>query len=190
VTHDNVMKIGDFGTSVCHERWVEERDLHEGDAAYLAVEVLRDHYLSPAADIFSFGMTLHRLVTGYCVPTSSLSDKSCFLKKPRFAISGPLSQLIMSMLNLNYQARISSTQIISYLGLPVHLSPTSDDTDISFIEAPTKPIVPSPRLSCTRRISLSPKTKVSLSPKTPAFRKRSLGRSISPSKRRSLQDLS
>jgi len=88
VTRDNVMKIGDFGTSVCRERWVEERDLHEGDAAYLAVEVLRDHFLSPAADIFSFGMTLHRLVTGYCVPTSSGPDKSCYLKKAKVRYLG------------------------------------------------------------------------------------------------------
>jgi len=117
LTNDDIMKLGDFGTSVKRSYWKTECDMHEGDAGYLAVEVLRDHYLSPAADIFSFGMTLHRLVTGYCVPTGSLTTKESFLKNPRFRLSSQLAQVILSMCHPNHEERARCDQLMSSLGL-------------------------------------------------------------------------
>jgi serine/threonine protein kinase len=156
VTSDDIMKLGDFATSVCREFWKEECDIHEGDAGYLAVEVLRDHYLSPAADIFSFGMTLHRLVTGYCVNTSSLNDKHSFLKNPRCRISDRLTQVILSCVHPNPELRARSEQLLSYLGLQA----TPSTSILSSESRPSSPflssVIPSSSSASSSSSSSSP----------------------------------
>jgi serine/threonine protein kinase len=210
VTCNDVMKLGDFGTSVCRELWKQECDIHEGDAHYLAVEVLRDHMLSPAADIFSFGMTLHRLVTGYCVGTSYLTDKSSFLKNPRFTVSNQLATLIMSMIHPNFQERARADQLMSCLGLlpspsssprPSLIVQDVDDDVMSFSSTSDQPSPSSSSCSSssstfmmiTKQSELSPPVcsrRIVLSPKTPTVEKTKRKRRIGGTGRpRSLRDL-
>jgi len=111
VTKDNVFKIGDFGLSVAKERWSECE--HEGDSEYLAPEVLHDGKIGPAADVFSFGMSLHRLVAGECVHISDLSNTLKVMRKPLIAISTDLRTLISSMIAYQIGSRISLDRAIS-----------------------------------------------------------------------------
>jgi len=124
VTKDDILKLGDFGTCVFRDKWYHERAEHEGDAAFLAPEVLTDGYLSPAADVFSFGMTLHRLVTGYCVSTSALLNPSSILSRCHFKVSSALEKLILGMLRPKPEERVKLPSLLQSLGL----TPSSSDS--------------------------------------------------------------
>jgi len=109
VTRNGCFKIGDFGMSVAKEFWGKGEQ--EGDSMYLAPEVLREGLLGPSADLFSFGMTLHRLVTGECVHITSLTDKSNILRKTDFPISRELRQLITALIDPKMETRANSKAI-------------------------------------------------------------------------------
>jgi len=119
VTADNILKIGDFGTCVGTEKWSLDGGEYEGDASYLAPEVLKEGILSPAADLFSFGMTLHRLVTGYCVGTPDLQKEARILRDPRFVLSRSLKDFIIALLSTSPEERLRAHQaMLSSLCIP------------------------------------------------------------------------
>jgi len=133
VTKDDVLKLGDFGTCVYRDKWHHERTEHEGDAAFLAPEVLTDARLSPAADVFSFGMTLHRLVTGYCVSTSALLNPSRILSRCHFKLSPTLEKIILGMLRPNPEERIKPSSLLQSLGLtPSSISDSASQSSSSY----------------------------------------------------------
>jgi len=111
VLKNGCFKIGDWGLSVAKERWSDE--FEEGDSDYLAPEVLHDGKISPASDIFSFGMSLHRLISGECVHSSNLSDPSKRLRQTLFPISSDLRKLVLSLIDYNTSSRISLDEVIS-----------------------------------------------------------------------------
>jgi len=111
VTKSGCFKIGDWGLSVAKERWSD--DFEEGDSDYLAPEVLRDGKIGPTSDIYSFGMSLHRLISGECVPTSEISDPSKRLRKTLFPISAELRKLVLGLIDYNSCSRISLDDVIT-----------------------------------------------------------------------------
>jgi len=111
VTKTCTIKIGDWGVSVAKERWADE--FQEGDSDYLAPEVLHDGKISPASDIFSFGMSLHRLISGECVPASNLTDPSKRLRQTLFPISTDLRKLVLSLTDYNTSSRTSLDDVIA-----------------------------------------------------------------------------
>jgi len=111
VTKTGTFKIGDWGLSVAKERWADE--FQEGDSDYLAPEVLHDGKISPASDIFSFGMSLHRLISGECVPASNLTDPSKRLRQTLFPISTDLRKLVLSLTDYNTSSRTSLDDVIA-----------------------------------------------------------------------------
>lgn len=55
-------KLADLGQ--CHETNHSLENIEEGDAKYLAPEILSFEFSDlPKADIFSFGMTLYEIIT-------------------------------------------------------------------------------------------------------------------------------
>jgi len=112
VTRTGCYKIGDWGLSVAKERWSDE--FEEGDSDYLAPEVLHEGKIGPTSDIFSFGMSLHRLISGECVHASNLSDPSKKrLGQTLFPISADLRKLVLGLIDYNPSSRISLDDVIT-----------------------------------------------------------------------------
>jgi serine/threonine protein kinase len=71
VAADGTYKLGDLGTLIHINEW--KKGDNEGDGVYLAPEVLNSDHITTAADIFSFGLTLHTIITGRLMKRDALS---------------------------------------------------------------------------------------------------------------------
>ncbi|KAI3934755.1 hypothetical protein MKW92_015341 [Papaver armeniacum] len=60
---DSVLKVSDFGMSVCFEPW-EKFNGVVGDIHHLAPEIISKNY-GPEADIWSAGVILYTMLSGY-----------------------------------------------------------------------------------------------------------------------------
>jgi len=117
-----VYRLGDFELSLRKENW--RKGGRDGDSNYLAPEVVQHEHFSPAADFFSFGQTLHFMVTGNCVPPRYISTGKGVLKQPRFPISDRLRQVIGQLLQENPKRRCMAVrrifaELFQSLSLPV-----------------------------------------------------------------------
>jgi hypothetical protein len=64
-------EIGDFGISIKMEDW-KAGEHEDGDAKYIAPELLESGIVSPACDMFSLGVSLYEIVTDAVLPTNGL----------------------------------------------------------------------------------------------------------------------
>ncbi|EGC37955.1 hypothetical protein DICPUDRAFT_29443 [Dictyostelium purpureum] len=108
-SNDGVLKIGDFG--VCSSA-NEEKEGDEGDQVYMAPELLND-IRTPAADIFSLGITLYEMATNYNLPKKGQmwrnlrEGKIPFPEDDDAIISDDLKNLILRMMDPDPAKRIT-----------------------------------------------------------------------------------
>eukprot|EP01132_Coremiostelium_polycephalum_P007794 gene7794-9593_t len=109
VANDGSLKICDFGVS--------DNGDNEGDQVYMAPELL-DEIQSPAADIFSFGITIYEIATGYILPSQgqwwrNLREGNIpFPEDSNTSLSQTLKDLIISMMNPDHSKRPSIQNIL------------------------------------------------------------------------------
>jgi len=127
VGYDSSLKLTDFGISTIMGSNIRTT---EGDNVYMAPELL-DEQLSPAADIFSVGITLYEVVTGYDLPGAGLwwrnLREGCIEFPDDADISEELQVLIRAMMNPDPTKRPSASQILAHPrvapNVPVDLPP-------------------------------------------------------------------
>ena len=119
---NGTVKITDFGIS--RASWdvtITRTGVLAGTPAYFAPEVARGHEPSPASDVFSLGSTLYAAVQGQ--PPFGLSENTLALLRevaegrvqpPQHA--GPLTPVLMQMLQVDPDARPTMSQVKHALG--------------------------------------------------------------------------
>ncbi|GIY36266.1 membrane-associated tyrosine- and threonine-specific cdc2-inhibitory kinase [Caerostris darwini] len=116
ISEKGICKLGDFGLMVSISE-SKSYDVSEGDAKYLAPEVLLDNYFSEAADIFSVGITVLELITDLRVDSSGAGWRS--LREGDFPdfyvklMSKRLFNLIQKMMDRTPTNRPSATNILN-----------------------------------------------------------------------------
>lgn len=114
VGFDNSLKLTDFGIS---KIMGTSNGFSEGDKVYMAPELL-DEQFSSAADIFSVGITLYEVVTGYDLPGEGSSwrklRQGCIEFPDDAVISDDLQGLICDMMNPDPTKRPSASQILGH----------------------------------------------------------------------------
>ncbi|KAN0028007.1 hypothetical protein ACTFIV_009834 [Dictyostelium citrinum] len=113
-SNDGVLKIGDFG--VCST--TTGGDDSEGDQVYMAPELLNDIH-TPAADIFSLGITLYEMATNYNLPQKgqwwrNLREGKIPFPENDDSISQDLKDLIILMMNPDHTKRITIQSLLKY----------------------------------------------------------------------------
>ncbi|GIX83291.1 membrane-associated tyrosine- and threonine-specific cdc2-inhibitory kinase [Caerostris extrusa] len=116
ISEKGICKLGDFGLMVSISE-SKSYDVSEGDAKYLAPEVLLDNYFSEAADIFSVGITVLELITDLRVDSSGAGWRS--LREGNFPdfyvklMSKRLFNLIQKMMDRIPTNRPSAANILN-----------------------------------------------------------------------------
>ncbi|TMW56563.1 hypothetical protein Poli38472_006573 [Pythium oligandrum] len=117
ITREGVLKIGDFG--MAHEfSKPSNRDAdQEGDAVYMAKELLSSQERLPSADIFCLGIMMLELATAVELPTSG--EEWHALREGQLPAlpaeySGDLSALIAHMMHPDPSSRPTASSILAH----------------------------------------------------------------------------
>ena len=120
-----MLKVGDFGTArKLTPGWYstpKDDDGAEGDNRYMALELLSSGGITPAADIFSLGMTAFQMAWGVALPTEGPDwqnlRKGVFPPLPAYARAAgrpvALINLIQAMLHPDPRRRPTAEQIFA-----------------------------------------------------------------------------
>jgi len=140
---DNVLKISDFGISARVEgNKSHSQDFSEGDKLYMAPELLVENYGRPA-DIFSLGITLYEMATGFALPergTSWHNLRSGIIEFPEdINLSMELKTLITNMMHPDPSCRPVALEVASFPNVASYSIPTLLPSSTS---APRKRITP------------------------------------------------
>ncbi len=131
---EGVIKIIDFGLSMKEKSYSSEK--LAGTAYYIAPEILRDEIFTKACDIWSLGILLHILLSGY-VPIAGgtieeIYDRIMEYKGPSFvgdawnSVSAEAKDLVRQMLNPDYEKRISAAEALKHPWFNLQKSDTCD----------------------------------------------------------------
>lgn len=114
LVHNLRVKISDFG----HARRISDaRQATEGDSTYMAPEELKEVY-SPAADIYSLGLSLLEITTNMVLPRTGADQGWEELRHGTFKLqSWPFSaafrDFVLAMLDPDSQTRPTAAQLLS-----------------------------------------------------------------------------
>jgi len=124
---EEVLKILDFGLSMQENSYSLETIA--GTKYYIAPEVVKDSVFTKACDIWSLGIIMHLLFTGYFPVGGNTSSefyaKLLEYKGPRFvgdiwtSISKEAKDLLSKMLDMNYHTRITAADALNHLWFKV-----------------------------------------------------------------------
>jgi len=140
VSNDGSIKIIDFGLSTSNSFGTNMNDL-VGTSFYIAPEVIKSGKYTTACDIWSLGIILHILLSGY-VPIEGVSNteimqsimtfsEPTFSGKPWENITSSAKNLVSQMLCVNPEKRISASDAMNHPWISGCESiPSSCDLDI------------------------------------------------------------
>lgn len=120
---EGILKMLDFGLSMQAGGYSFEAMV--GTKYYIAPEVVRNSTFTSACDIWSLGIIMHLLLTGYLPVGGTTSDQFCTrlleYKGPRFieemwtSISKEAKDLLSKMLDTDYLTRITAADALNHL---------------------------------------------------------------------------
>lgn len=119
---DNTLKIIDFGLSIKENTQTSEQIV--GTAYYIAPEIIREEKFTKAGDIWSLGVILHILLTGY-VPIGGNTFEQIkeeiraynglvFDYEKWEGVSSDAKDLVRKMLNADHKRRITATEALKH----------------------------------------------------------------------------
>eukprot|EP01113_Clastostelium_recurvatum_P017324 TRINITY_DN20295_c0_g1_i1.p1 TRINITY_DN20295_c0_g1~~TRINITY_DN20295_c0_g1_i1.p1 ORF type:complete len:477 (-),score=32.41 TRINITY_DN20295_c0_g1_i1:72-1502(-) len=123
---DNRVKIADFGISSSSSEGGTFSGRTEGDRVYMAPELLEERF-SPKADIFSLGITIYEMATGYDLPGSGQLWRDLRKGKIQFPddrpMSSELSRIIIDMMHPDPNQRPSAADVLKIPRIYVIFNP-------------------------------------------------------------------
>ncbi len=119
---DGLIKLIDFGLSITDKAAAEEH--MAGTACYISPETMRDSIVSKASDIWSLGIILHILLSGYMPISGHTTDEIYYsvvsYEGPKFeseawnGVSAEAKNLLGRMLEPNHKARITAAEALNH----------------------------------------------------------------------------
>ena len=117
LTNDNSIKLIDFGLSKFFTSLDDQFTIKQigGTPGYRAPEILENDYITPRADIWSYGITIFELITGY-IPfnTKSQIPSEFTVLEYNIPISHEFEELMLLLLNVTPSKRPSFPEILQH----------------------------------------------------------------------------
>ena len=117
LTHDNDVRIIDFGIALRSDSEISRIDGIAGSPSYMSPEQVQSDEITPASDIYSLGVVLYELLTGFrpfrASSLARLLNQVVFATPPpihtlRLGISEELEEIVAMALQKDPQRRFSS----------------------------------------------------------------------------------